>query len=48
MYHENTSATLVLSLLSRLLFVCGFLVSKETVVLRRWDSETKTGFYQTN
>ena len=26
----------------------GFLVSKETVVLRRWESETKIGFYQTS
>ena len=25
----------------------GFLVSKETVVLRRWESETKIKFYQT-
>ena len=26
----------------------GFLVSKETVVLCRWESETKSGFYQTS
>ena len=26
----------------------GFLVSKETVVLRRSDSETNIGFYQTS
>ena len=26
----------------------GFLVSKETVVLRRWDSEIKLCFYQTS
>ena len=29
-------------------FVIGFLVSKETVVLRRWESETKIWFYQTS
>ena len=26
----------------------GFLVSKETVVLRRWESEAEIGFYQTS
>ena len=26
----------------------GFLVSKATAVLRRWESETKVGFYQTS
>ena len=26
----------------------GFLVSKETVVLRRWESETEIGFHQTS
>ena len=26
----------------------GFLVSRETVVLRRWESETKIWFYQTS
>ena len=31
---------------SLLSFLIGFLVSKETVVLRRWESEAKTGFYQ--
>ena len=25
-----------------------FLVSRETLVLRRWESETKIGFYQTS
>ena len=28
--------------------VNGFLVSKETVLLRRWESETKIRFYQTS
>ena len=28
--------------------VNGFLLSKETVVLRRWESETKMWFCQTN
>ena len=29
-------------------YVNEFLVSKETVVLRRWKSETKIGLYQTS
>ena len=28
------------------IIITGFLVSKETVVLRRWGRETKIGFYQ--
>ena len=34
----------------RLIFaaVNGFLVSKETVVLHQWESETNIGFYQTS
>jgi len=34
--------------LIRLNKVDGFLVSKESVVLRRWESETKVGFYRTS
>ena len=30
------------------LLLNGFLVSKETVVLRQWESETKIWFYQTS
>ena len=33
---------------NNLIILVGFLVSKENVVQRRWDSETKIGFYQTN
>ena len=29
-------------------FQSEFLISKETVVLHRWGSETKIGFYQMN
>ena len=30
------------------LLLNGFVVSKEIVVLRRWESETKIWFYQTS
>ena len=28
--------------------ITGFLVSRDTVVLRRWEGETKNWFYQTS
>ena len=28
--------------------ITGFLVSRETVMLRRWEDETKNWFYQTS
>ena len=33
---------------NRRFLINGYVVSKETVVLRRWESETKIWFYQTS